>query len=949
MMFSFPTYRFPASAARAVILGVGMLAAAAASAQAPGSALDYMLQRPAVAKHFKDKTFADHAFVEVGAGANFVPYNTASPKLGTPGLNVGVAFGDWVTPVHGWRFGVQTGQYKFRGIHSNYYGLAADYLLNFNAVASPTRRDSIYPASRAFEVIGVAGVEGNMSRADRKNEFALGAHLGLQARISLSPGTYLYVEPRVSLMQDDLFHINSWRGYRLGAQMLAGLGFRFNTEDQLAAMPYETDGHFLDDAFITFSAGPSMLLTDEGSESDHLGARAQVYIGKWFSGTSAVRLGVGAASYHQEGHSSVRALSATAGYLWNVTNAVLGYNPQRKFTLSALADVGVTASSSRAGRSYSPIAGVGVQGNYRIAHGVDFFLEPRVDFANDRYATFTRTTSKADVAASLMAGFTFRQGLDTRSQLARNADFQTAPTFDHFFVQAAAGGDIPVTTHNVTHPTENVRPRGYVGVGKWFTPTSGARIFAAAAQYQTSKTQPRVKTMSFGLDYLWNINNAFHGYRPDRRFELVGSVGLNLATRTNSSTAYLGANAGLQGLWHANSMLGFYIEPQARFYNDHFLSRTTSSFFDIDILGALMAGVQINLDGYNASRYEAFASADQKAFFSVGAGTYLQANRVKHGKEYGLAGRFSYGRWYSPVAAWRLSLEGHTNPRRSYRYSGIQAGFDYLVDATAYAFGYDEDRVVNVRPLAGVNIGAEYRSAKGTGQFVLDGHVGAQLGVRLSKRTEAFVEPQLGYRFDNYTSGRYQRVTTTALVGLNFRMNTEEHDVIQDAPEKNSFVSGAIGAGIHSSTITTMHPKERKLTADYDLAFGHWLNAARGYRIGISDVTIQNHGGNRNVTSFRADYMMNLLSTRGTSALAERGFRLTGLVGASVNVGSRKGESPRWAPGLQAAIQPGWMLSPSVEIYLEGSGAAMGKRVIRDSSHPVEGELRLMVGTKVCF
>ena len=38
----------------------------AAQAQVPGSALNYMLQKPRVTKYYKDKHFMDHLFVDGG-------------------------------------------------------------------------------------------------------------------------------------------------------------------------------------------------------------------------------------------------------------------------------------------------------------------------------------------------------------------------------------------------------------------------------------------------------------------------------------------------------------------------------------------------------------------------------------------------------------------------------------------------------------------------------------------------------------------------------------------------------------------------------------------------------------------------------------------------------------------------------------------------------------------
>ena len=48
------------------------------------------------------------------------------------------------------------------------------------------------------------------------------------------------------------------------------------------------------------------------------------------------------------------------------------------------------------------------------------------------------------------------------------------------------------------------------------------------------------------------------GYNPDRIFDLIGSVGVNLAYTSKSDHKFQpGINAGIQGLWHVNEFSRF--------------------------------------------------------------------------------------------------------------------------------------------------------------------------------------------------------------------------------------------------------------------------------------------------------------------------------------------------------------------------------------------------------
>jgi hypothetical protein len=52
------------------LLGFLSLSSLSVMGQVEGSALDHLLQRRPVAKHYEDKKFGDHLFVEGGMGVN---------------------------------------------------------------------------------------------------------------------------------------------------------------------------------------------------------------------------------------------------------------------------------------------------------------------------------------------------------------------------------------------------------------------------------------------------------------------------------------------------------------------------------------------------------------------------------------------------------------------------------------------------------------------------------------------------------------------------------------------------------------------------------------------------------------------------------------------------------------------------------------------------------------
>ena len=92
-----------------------------AKAQVPGSALDYMLQRPRVMKVYKHKRPFDHLFIDMGAGLNVM--GTKKYKLG-PTAEMGI--GDWISPEHGFRVNVDAGMWRLHGKKVKYADLSLD-------------------------------------------------------------------------------------------------------------------------------------------------------------------------------------------------------------------------------------------------------------------------------------------------------------------------------------------------------------------------------------------------------------------------------------------------------------------------------------------------------------------------------------------------------------------------------------------------------------------------------------------------------------------------------------------------------------------------------------------------------------------------------------------------------------------------------------------------------
>ncbi len=169
------------------------------------------------------------------------------------------------------------------------------------------------------------------------------------------------------------------------------------------------------------------------------------------------------------------------------------------------------------------------------------------------------------------------------------------------------------------------------------SPYSGLRLVGTGGFFTNYVVPGSVKagklrhaSVSGGLDYLWNITSTMSGYNSDRIFDLIGSVGVNLAYTSKSDHKFqLGINAGIQGLWHVNDFLGLYIEPQIRLYGDKFIEGNLG-FMQKDVMVGVNAGFHYRFVPYSKAANRSVFGQDDKRYFisgALGLGSLLVANK----------------------------------------------------------------------------------------------------------------------------------------------------------------------------------------------------------------------------------------------------------------------------------------------------------------------------------
>ena len=142
-------------------------------------------------------------------------------------------------------------------------------------------------------------------------------------------------------------------------------------------------------------------------------------------------------------------------------------------------------------------------------------------------------------------------------------------------------------------------------VGKWFTPSIGARLAYSglnAASYFDAESEVEYNYTNVRTDLLWNISNAFGGYRSDRFWSFVPYIGFgwgHISTdnpdfeMTNNAWV---ANAGLLNLIRVSNRVNITLDARFTSAESSFgaIPGYEGKFLRGDHLGTLTAGLQVN-------------------------------------------------------------------------------------------------------------------------------------------------------------------------------------------------------------------------------------------------------------------------------------------------------------------------------------------------------------------
>lgn len=215
---------------------------------------------------------------------------------------------------------------------------------------------------------------------------------------------------------------------------------------------------------------------------------------------------------------------------------------------------------------------------------------------------------------------------DENGKIVRGA-YETNGFGANWFIGVGGGINLGIDDLSGNTHRTGIAPAIDVTVGKWFTPSVGARVgikglgekgwssyqTACAPTWNANKEMYAEKTI-FGLahaDLMWNISNAFSGYKETRTWDVIpyASAGM-LATLKGAKGFEIALGAGLLNRFRITDRLFATVDLSAYYANGEWFARPGKS-----ILASATAGLGVNLGKTNWSRgcSEAYAAATAAA------------------------------------------------------------------------------------------------------------------------------------------------------------------------------------------------------------------------------------------------------------------------------------------------------------------------------------------------
>lgn len=668
------------------------------------------------------------------------------------------------------------------------------------------------------------------------------------------------------------------------------------------------------------------------------GYRLSGELGYWFTPVHGLRLGADAGLHSvHKGVNRVWFGGLRAEYLVNFTTLLRGYDAQRKFEL--IGSVGFVGERVRQngqwlGKAYGTTAAM--QCRFNVQQSLYLYVEPRLTMlTGKRYdMPYDWRRTKVDLSLNVGLGYRILTGAERRMG---SISMQEVDDDNLYFGCGVGMADMTRSRFPKSF-FENHSPFGTAYVGKMLSTTSGIEASMDFGRIQAQDYSGRHFFATGTLSYVVNLNNAFGGYRPDQRFELLLNAGPSIAY--TQGRKFGGASGGLTAVYKLSDNWGIFLRPQAGLYTRefaHMLGRRQS------FLVSATMGLRYTIGDFSRvhrQSYEEYDSAS-KWFIQGSVGTTW---RMRQQNGMGEMVAAAFGKRFTPVSSWRVGVEGSLYPRHPHIYAGVLT-VDYLTSVSTAMAGYDPDRVFDLQGVVGVYAGVANYDGPVTSTYGLRG--GLQGNFRVSSKVDLFVEPLfLASRVPAKHSGHSWVPELRVYAGVKYRFGAGTHSSEYKAAVdgKRNFVGVAAGPSIFSGSFKR---DNYHITPTLDVMLGHWFSSVSGARLTYANDWIHRRGNKYHISSVHADYMLNITSI--IDRQSERRLHLIGAVG--VGAGFCKDSSSDCGLMTYGGLQLRYNLPGGLDIHLEPGMEFWANRIIpyATSSHRFGATGRVTGGFSLRF
>ncbi len=675
---------------------------------------------------------------------------------------------------------------------------------------------------------------------------------------------------------------------RVSAAVASENDSTFNALDYVLQRPApaRTFDHkkFGDRLYLTLDGGPSWMR----AEPDRLGLfnrgfRLDASVGDWITPVHGWRLGLAYGRNKGEHGSSTTFAGLSADYMMNISSLLRGDNSRRRFEMLGIIGGEVMGVHSKHS-GFKPAGGIhfGIQPRLYLNRTTYFFVEPRLGLYTDALDGVT-SWHKYDWQVQALIGLGYRLNGGRGNSHVDNSMFINEMFRNNLFW--GVSGSLAALGSNTTDLTHRITPQLSAHVGKWWTASSGLRLQLGGGYLKETSDGVKQWDTMVDADYMLNLNSALSGYDLDRKVESNLALGVTAAYISQHKKKFFpGLHVAFQEIFNVSQNVGIYVEPQVRFFSKQLTSGTSKSLSLVPSLSLGLVYRTRSTREYNMALRQledSLYNEGRHLFMSMTAGTFLRSG----GWVTAIASSFNVGKWYTPVSAWRLGVDGEIyQSQKIYRYIGGTA--DYMASLSSLAIGYDPDRVFDMRAFIGVGAGAAYYNA-GTHRLVWGPRVGLQAAIRLSDAVDLVLEPQCQV----LKIPKYTHVLTPefrAMAGLTYKLESKRHVRYPSVREEDEddeaegigdlYASVSVAPGFFTEALGYGN-----VSWQANVAIGGWMSDFSGMQVFFDydkAKVIRFHNRPIDIQTFGADYMLNL--TRVLTGTRPDRFNLVGLAGVGL-------------------------------------------------------------------